>query len=157
MFKYKNKILKKTGFTYIEILIALAIFIILASAFILNLNPLSQYAQARNTQRTADINALMTAVVQRTADHLGIFEENCAAGAIPASTTKMAYGAYDIASCLVPIYLPLLPFDPSAPGAHYTSTTDYDTGYFIEKSTSTASITISAPSAELGQTISITQ
>lgn len=159
MIKYKNKILANKGFSYIELVIAIAIFAILSSIVILNLNPANQYAQARNTQRTANINTIMTAIVQRTTDRQGIFEENCVAGAVPTSTTKMAYGisTYDIASCLVPIYLPLMPFDPSASGAHYTSATDYDTGYFIQKATSTGRITITAPSAELGQIISITQ
>lgn len=157
MIKYKNKISANKGFTYIELVIAIAIFAILSSIVILNLNPANQYAQARNTQRTANINTIMTAIVQRTTDHLGTFEENCTAGAIPTGTTKMAYGIYDIASCLVPIYLPLMPFDPSAAGAHYASSTDYDTGYFIQKSTSTGRTTITAPSAELGQTISVTQ
>ena len=155
----KYKIETQRGFTYIELLIAISIFIILASAVIINLNPSNQYAQARNTQRVSNINTIMIAITQRATDHQGIFEENCAADAIPTSTTKMAYGTstYNIASCLVPIYLPLMPFDPSAPGAHYASTTDYDTGYFIQKSTSTGRITITAPSAELSQIISITQ
>ena len=147
------------GFSYTELLIAIAIFIILSSMVILNLNPANQFAKARNTQRTANVNTIMTAIVQRTTDHQGIFEENCVAGAVPTSTTKMAYGTstYNIASCLVPIYLPLMPFDPSATAAHYTSPTDYDTGYFIQKATSTNRITITAPSAELGEIISITQ
>ncbi len=160
MIKYKNKILAKMGFSYTELLIAIAIFIILASVVILNLNPAHQFAKARNTQRTANVNTIMAAVVQRNTDHQGIFEENCAAGAIPTSTTtKMAYGTstYNIASCLIPIYLPSIPFDPSATAAHYASTTDYDTGYFIQKATSTNRITITAPSAELGEIISISQ
>ena len=157
MIEYKNKILANKGFSYIELVMVIAILAILSSIVILNLNPANQYAQARNTQRTANINTIMTAIIQRITDHQGVFEENCTAGAIPTSTTKMAYGTYDIASCLIPIYLPLMPYDPSAIGAHYASSTDYDTGYFIQKATSTDRITITASSAELGQTISVTQ
>lgn len=155
----KYKILAKKSFTYIELLIVVAIIIILASVVIVNLNPANQFARARNTQRVSHVNTIMTAVIQRTTDHKGVFEENCAAGPISTSTAKMAYGTstYDIASCLVPIYISSLPFDPSAPGAHYASVTDYDTGYFIQKATSTGRITITAPSAELNQAISITQ
>lgn len=155
----KNKFLFKNGFTYIELLITISILVILSSMVILNLNPAKQYAQARNTQRTANVNTIMAAIIQRTTDHQGIFEENCSAGAIPTSTTKMANGtsSYDIASCLVPLYLSLMPFDPLSSDAHYISITDYDTGYYIQKSTSTWRVTISAPSAELGQTIFVIQ
>lgn len=155
----KYKIGNQKGFTYIELIIAIGIFVILASIAIANLNPANQFARARNTQRVSHINTIMLATTQRNADHQGIFEENCSAGAIPASTVRMANGAgnYDIASCLVPIYLPSMPFDPSAVGAHYASPTDYDTGYFIQKAASTGRVTITAPSAELDQTISITQ
>ena len=147
------------GFTYIELIIVIGIFIILASIAIVNLNPDNQFAQARNTQRASHINTIILAVTQRNADHQGVFEENCSAGAIPASATKMANGAgnYDIASCLVPIYLPSMSFDPSAADAHYTNSTDYDTGYFIQKAASAGRVTITAPSAELGQVISVTQ
>ena len=80
-------------------------------------------------------------------------------GAIPAIAVKMTsdVGGYNIASCLVPTYLSLLPFDTKAPGAHYTNSTDYDTGYYIQKSAVTGRTTITAPSAELGQTISVAQ
>jgi len=149
----------KKGFSYIELLVVIGLLAILSSVVILNLNPVSQYAQARNTQRASNINVILIAIIQRISDHQGVFEENCAAGAIPTSATKMAYGtsSYDIASCLVPVYLPSMSFDPSAAGAHYNSVTDYDTGYFIQKATSTARITITAPSAELGQVISVTR
>ena len=131
------KIWTRKGFTYIELLIAIGIFIIIASATIINLNPANQFAQARNTQRVSNINTIMIAVTQRVADHQGNFEENCSAGAIPVtSALKMtnSIGGYDIASCLVPIYFSLMPFDPSVSGAHYASVTDYDTGYYIQKS-----------------------
>jgi prepilin-type N-terminal cleavage/methylation domain-containing protein len=144
-----------TGFTLFEILIAIAIIAVLAGATIYLINPVQQFARSRNVQRQSDINLLLNAVGQNITDNRGTF--TCSSGAIPTSSTKMATSAYNIAPCLAPAYLDKLPYDPNAAGAHYASTTDYDTGYFISQSATTNRVTISAPSAELGQTISITR
>ena len=146
---------KKSGFTLFEIIITVGIIAILAGATIMLINPAQQMARARNVQRQSDINFILNAVGQNIADNRGTF--NCSSGAIPTSSAKMATGAYNVAPCLVPAYLDKLPFDPKATGAHYASTTDYDTGYFISQSTTTNRVTINAPSAELEQTISVTR
>jgi len=49
-----------------------------------------------------------------------------------------------------------MPFDPSVSGAHWTSTTNYDTGYTILQDAS-GRITVDAPGAENEQTISLTR
>lgn len=87
---------------------------------------------------------------------------SCASGPLPTSTpaTMATTGTtplYDIAPCLVPAYLPNLPFDPSLDGAYYSSTTDYNTGYDIIQNPTTTAITISAPGAEEGETVSVTR
>lgn len=145
-----------SGFTLIEIAVAVGIIAILAGLVLVAINPSRQFAQARNTQRTSHVNAILNAIGQRIADNKGLFETGCAAGIIPTTTTQMGNGAgkYDIGPCLAPTYMPTLPFDASATGAHYTSTTDYDTGYTIVKDAGSGRVTIGAPSAELGESIS---
>lgn len=146
----------RAGFTLIEILIVIAIIAILAGAVIIAINPGRQFAQARNSNRTAHVLSLVNAVGQNAADNQGTF--TCAAGAIPTTATLMAStGGYDICSCLVTNYLSALPYDPSATGAGYTSCSDYATGYTIMRNASTSRITVAAPSAELSQVIGITQ
>ncbi|OGY98227.1 MAG: hypothetical protein A2855_02915 [Candidatus Liptonbacteria bacterium RIFCSPHIGHO2_01_FULL_57_28] len=149
----------KHGLTLIEIVIAVALIAIITSIGLVALNPGGQLAAARNSQRNFHLNAVMNAVRQNIADTSGA-AFTCANGAIPTTTaTKMAVGAgnYDIAPCLVITYLPSMPFDPSYPGAHYVSNTDYDTGYTIIRNASTGQVTLNAPEAELNKTISITR
>jgi prepilin-type N-terminal cleavage/methylation domain-containing protein len=145
------------GFTLIELLVVIGIIAVLASVVLIAINPARQFAQARNTQRTAHVTALLNAIGQRAADNRGVFETDCDAGAIPTTATEIASTHYDIGPCLSPLYLSTLPFDPSAPGAHFTSVTDYATGYTVERDGATQRITVKAPAAENGQVINITR
>lgn len=145
------------GFTLIEIMLSITLIAILSYAFVSFLNPGQQLAQARNSQRSLHLNALINSIRQNIADSRGVF--SCGAGDIPTTVKKMAIGAgnYDIASCISPVYISGLPYDPLDANARYISNSDYDTGYTIIKAGSTGLITVSAPSAELGVTISVTR
>ena len=147
---------KQEGFTLIEILVVIGILAILATIVIVAVNPSRQFAQSRNTQRTANVNAILNAVGERIADNKGLFEKDCAAGAIPTDATVIKNGGYDAGPCLVPTYLSSLPFDPSITGAHFTSGADYDSEYLIKRDAATGRITVSA-TAELGETIAVTR
>jgi hypothetical protein len=94
------------------------------------INPARQFKLARDSQRLANITAILNAVGQNTAEHKGVFD--CTV-ALP-STSKVissATSGIDIASCLVPTYVSSLPFDPSKSGAKFTSIADYNSEYSI--------------------------
>jgi len=120
-----KKINKKNGFTLIEILVVIGIIAILAAIVIIAINPARQFAQARNTQRTANINAILNAVGQRIADNKGIFEGTVVAGSdcdiLPETDTPITKNNGTLAlgnksadlGCLTPTYIPALPTDPA--------------------------------------------
>jgi prepilin-type N-terminal cleavage/methylation domain-containing protein len=147
------------GFTVIELLVVMGIIAILASIVLIALNPSRHFAQARNTQRTSNVTAILDAISQNAVDNRGIFTCGAVDPALPSTPTtiKSDSGGHNIASCLVPNYISALPYDPSAPNAHYTNPQGYDTGYQVWRDATTGRITVSAPAAELSQTISITR
>ncbi len=144
------------GFTLLEILIVMALIAILIGIVIATLNPARQFASARNSTRFSHLNTMMSAISANMAENNGVF--TCASGAVPAVATNMSNDVadYDIAPCLVTDFLSSMPYDPSATGAHWTSTADYDTGYAISADAD-GRITLTATSAELGETISLTR
>jgi prepilin-type N-terminal cleavage/methylation domain-containing protein len=145
------------GFTLVEVLIALALLVILAVVGLIYLNPGGQLAGARDSQRKLHLNAVLNGIRQNMADTSG-GGFTCASGPIPTSTQRMrSAGGYDIAPCLVPNYLPTMPYDPSLSGSYYNSMSDYDSGYEIVRNASSGEITLSAPGAELGAGISVTR
>lgn len=173
----RNRLLKKRlnnkkhsskgegGFTIIEIIIVIAIIGVLAVTITLGLNPMQQLAKARNNERKTHLSAILNALGQRISDNDGNF--NCSSGSLPTSTKRMANttstpsSTYDIAPCLVTDYLATMPYDSRSPETasttFWTSITSYNTGYDILKNATTGRITLSAPYAELGETITITR
>ena len=147
---------KQSGFTIIELLVVMGIIGILAAVVLVALNPARHFAQARNTQRTSNVAAILNAIGQNMAENQGVFVCNAP---IPTTATLMTSGNnnYDIYSCLVPNFISDLPFDPSAPGAQNSSPLDYNTGYTILQNTTSGRITVSAPSAEQGEVISVSR
>lgn len=149
-----SSIRKSSGFTLIEILVVIGIVAVLAAIVIVAINPARQFAQARNSQRQANVAVLLNAIGQRLADNKGVFaggSPNCP-GLNPTTDYRIAKtsssGSNDIdLSCLTPTYIPsALPYDPSVSGAYWTSSTDYNTEYHVMLDTQ-GRYTVSAPGA----------
>ncbi len=136
------------GFTLIEVLIVLGIIAILAGIVIVAINPSRQFAQANNTTRMGNVNTILNAIGQNIADNKGVF--TCGAVALPSSATHIGTGSGFIdLSCLTPTYLVTIPADPNGGTAA-------DTGYTVAAD-SNGRVTVSAPSAQIGETVSVTR
>ncbi len=142
--------MKRRGFTLIEILIVIGIIAILAAIVVIAINPAKQFAQARNTQRESNINAILNAVGQRMADNKGVFQGVFGAGEyecpeLPAATSTIFAGevsgedGIDL-SCLVPTYLPSFPADP-------VEATGNNIGYTVRMDT-VGRVSVCAPGAK---------
>lgn len=141
-----KKVRKEHGFTLIEVLVVIGIVAILSAVVLIAINPGRQFKIARDSQRTANVTAILDAVGQNITENKGIFSCGGAPFDIPSGSTviKKASGGLDIGACLVPIYISTLPYDPSG-NAFYDNLQSYDTGYSIAKDTE-GRITISAQS-----------
>lgn len=137
---------KLTGFTLIELLIVVAIVAILAGVVLIAVNPARQMGQARNAERAAEVNAILSAINQYQIDN----------ATLPACITTSdscigTTGCCDLTSAIVTGgYIADIPIDPAA-GCNATNTC-----YNVKKTT-TNRVNVSAPNAELGVSISFTR
>lgn len=142
-----------SGFTLIEILVVIGLIAILAAIVIIAINPARQFAQGRNTQRTSNVNAILNAIGQNMADNKGIF--NCAGlDTNPRNIQKGGSGnVIDLRPCIVPTYMPEIPYDPTDGNNTCTNTAcdnsggSYDTQYTVQL-TSTARVMVCAPGGQ---------
>lgn len=155
--QFMKKALK--GFTLIEILIVIGIIAILAAIVIVAINPAKQFAQARNTQREANINTILNAIGQRIADNKGIFEGTFTIASASYTCPTLPTGNADKItddnpdqtdeidlSCLYPTYIPAqIPVDPD--GGTWTDENDYDTGGYTVIKDGAGRVTVCATKA----------
>ena len=135
---------KVKGFTLLEILLAVAALVILASIVILAINPTKQLADTRNSQRWVDVNTILNGVYQYAIDNEGdLPNENIDGTDQDICNAGIADGTGGCVSLdvLIPEYLVSIPSDPR-------SVSTSSTGYQISTSTTANRIKVSAPNAE---------
>jgi prepilin-type N-terminal cleavage/methylation domain-containing protein len=138
------------GFTLIEIILVVAVIAILAGIVIFAVNPTKQLADGRNSQRRTDVNTILNAVYQYTVDNSGVPSTiTTTATQICKTGASSCTGLIDLSALsLNGKYVVSLPNDPQASGN--------TTGYTVSKDAN-GRITVAAPSAEQGATISATR
>lgn len=147
-----SKLSSHQGFTLIELIVVIGILAVLLAIVLVAINPARQFSQANNTQRRSDVNAILNAIHQYAADNDGDLP-----AAITTTPTNVGNADINICANLAPTYIAEMPFDPTDATAHYTSCADYDAGYNVSKSATNSRVTVTAPSAELSETISVTR
>ena len=147
------------GFTLIELLVVIGILAVLLAITLIAINPARQFSQANNTKRSSDVNAILNAVGQYAADNKGTLPAGIGTTALPIQKSGTPANDADICASLVTQYMAALPVDPlTNNGTPITScAANYDTGYEISRSATDNRITVSAPDAELSQTITVTR
>ena len=142
------------GFTLIELLVVIGILAVLLAITLIAINPAKQFAQANNTKRRSDVSAILNAINQSMADNKGTVPTG-----ITTTTQVISNTGANLCSALVPQYIAALPVDPQT--ANGTPITDcsgaYTTNYQVIQSASNSRITVTAPAAELQETISVTR
>ena len=138
---------KQKGFTLVELLVVIGILGILAAVVLVAVNPARQMAQARDTQRRADVNTIISAISGYMADPVnngalpGTIATLCSAGA-----DNIGSGGADLGAVLAPTYVADIPMDP-------VGGTAIDTGYVVCIAAAAANrVTVSAPNTELAAT-----
>ena len=145
---------KNKGFTLIELLVVIGILAVLLAITLIAINPARQFSQANNTKRRSDVNSILNAIHQYAADNKGTLPTG-----ITTATLFIASTGADICAAIVPQYIAALPSDPTTTAGTNTTNcaTAYSTGYDVSRSATNSRVTVSAPGAELTETITVTR
>jgi len=140
---------REKGFTLLEVLLVVAIIGILAGIVIFALNPNKQLGDSRNSQRKSDVNTILSAVYQYAID-TGSIPSTITTTSTEVCKTSVCAGLIDLGVLTASgKYLVSIPSDP-------TGASTNGSGYRILKDVNNR-VTVSAPSAENGVTVSVTR
>jgi prepilin-type N-terminal cleavage/methylation domain-containing protein len=101
---------KNKGFTLIELLVVIAIIAILATVVFVALDPVTRFADARDSRRWNDVNSILTAVHEYIVDNDGTLPAGLTTG--QAATELGSCGTCDDLSTPLAKYLKSIPQDP---------------------------------------------
>ncbi len=162
-----KKVSSRKGFTLLEILLVVGIIAILAGIVIIAINPSKQLGDTRNAQRRSDVLTILNAAYQYSIDNNGSVpativttSDVCATGTSREIANASTTGYINLYPYLVgsvaasSTYLVSIPKDPQATST--ISNSVGGSGYNIVKTTSNR-LTVCAPLAENGVTISVTR
>lgn len=146
LFTNKNS---QKGFTLIELLVVIGILAVLLAITLIAINPARQFAQANNTQRSSDVNAILNAVHQYMAQNTGLLPAGLAAGDVDKPISSAVGGTLQaFCDALVPTYIAALPRDPQLTGS-WTDCVTYATGYTVSVSATNSRLTVKAPTTQV--------
>ena len=138
------------GFTLIELLVVIGILGILIAVVLVAVNPSRQFASARDTQRRADLYAVTNSLYQYSTEHEGNFPEDISGNPkITTVPTDAGTAGLDLASDLVPTYMPAIPEDPGP------TSSQANTLYFLHIDANNRLVATAASELNPGQTIMV--
>lgn len=148
----------KPAFTLLEILLVVAAIAVLASIVIVAINPGRQLAQTKNAVRRADVGTIINAIYQYAIDSSGTIpsgisttlKQICRTGVVTSTCNTLNLVDLSVlTSTSSNSYLVSIPNDPN-------NTSTSGAGYFVQR-TAGGRIKVTAPSAELAETIEVTK
>ena len=141
----------KKGFSVLEILLVIVLISILIGIVIIAINPGKQMADTHNAKRTVDVNNILNAVYEYSLNNNNTFPEDITYTQKEICLTSgNCNGMVDLGALMASKkYLLSIPFDPTGSSVH-------GAGYQILL-TKAGGITVIAPDAEQGATISVTR
>lgn len=142
---------KKRGFTLIETILSIVVIIALGAAFLLYFMPRKSLPEVRNTERSAETNDVLRAVLKYRDDHSGTLSESITENykEICRTSGDACAGLVDLSVLVQNNYISVIPADPQYAG-------DNGSGYEIKKD-ATGRVYVNAPKSEKGVTVSVTR